>query len=590
MKILLATDTWSPVVNGVVRSVELLYHQLLALGHEVRVVTLSSSGHSYEENGILYVGSLSAERVYPGVRISAAGALPVSRWLDELEAWGPEVIHTQSEFSTFVMACRLAKRCHCPLVHTYHTVYEDYTQYLFPSERLGKATVEHATRLVAGHCALLLAPTDKVRALLNSYGVGCPVVTVPTGIDLKAFGPVQDGGVERAEMRRSLGIPEDAPVLLSLGRLAAEKNHARLLDLLAAEPAETRPWLVFVGDGPARPDLEEKTKQLGLQERVRFAGMVKPDEVAKWYRVGDLFVSASQSETQGLTYFEAMACGLPVLCRADPCLDGVVENGVNGWQWKDENEFSEALHTMTADSALREKMKQNALETAARYSAEHFARQVLDAYRFAIDSYGGGHPSPKSRNSLTNVTGAATALGFFLCLWLAVWAWRAGLLTDMQALQGYVRTLGWWAPSVFVLFQAVQVIVPILPGGIGCLAGAVLFGPWLGFLYNYLGICFGSLAAFAVARHCGRPLLEKMFSQKLLVKYQKWTGKGSHFNRWFALAIFSPVAPDDFLCYLAGTTAMEWRTFTAIIFTCKPFAIAAYSTGLTVAMNALLAM
>ena len=160
----------------------------------------------------------------------------------------------------------------------------------------------------------------------------------------------------------------------------------------------------------------------------------------------------------------------------------------------------------------------------------------------------------------------------------------------MQALQGYVRTLGWWAPSVFVLFQAVQVIVPILPGGIGCLAGAVLFGPWLGFLYNYLGICFGSLAAFAVARHCGRPLLEKMFSPKLLVKYQKWTGKGSHFNRWFALAIFSPVAPDDFLCYLAGTTAMEWRTFTAIIFTCKPFAIAAYSTGLTVAMNALLAL
>ena len=100
MKILLASDTWSPMVNGVVRSVELLYHQLLALGHDVRVVTLAQNGHSHEENGILYVGSISAERVYPGVRISAAGALPISHWLDELEAWGPEVIHTQSEFST----------------------------------------------------------------------------------------------------------------------------------------------------------------------------------------------------------------------------------------------------------------------------------------------------------------------------------------------------------------------------------------------------------------------------------------------------------------------------------------------------------
>ena len=77
MKILLASDTWSPMVNGVVRSVELLYHQLLALGHDVRVVTLAQNGYSHEENGILYVGSISAERVYPGVRISAAGALPL---------------------------------------------------------------------------------------------------------------------------------------------------------------------------------------------------------------------------------------------------------------------------------------------------------------------------------------------------------------------------------------------------------------------------------------------------------------------------------------------------------------------------------
>ena len=100
---------------------------------------------------------------------------------------------------------------------------------------------------------------------------------------------------------------------------------------------------------PARPDLEALTKELKLTDRVRFVGMVKPDEVPRWYRVGDIFVSASQSETQGLTYFEGMACGLPVLCRADPCLDGVVENGFNGWQWKDEAEFASALNTIISD-------------------------------------------------------------------------------------------------------------------------------------------------------------------------------------------------------------------------------------------------
>lgn len=204
------------MVNGVVRSVELLYHQLLALGHDVRVVTLAQNGHSHEENGILYVGSISAERVYPGVRISAAGALPISHWLDELEAWGPEVIHTQSEFSTFMLAQRVARRCHCPVVHTYHTVYEDYTQYLFFSERLGRMTAEKATRILSGYCSLMLAPTEKVRAMLNRYGVSCPVVTVPTGIDLTAFGPAKDNGEEKARMRAELGIPEGDTVLLSL--------------------------------------------------------------------------------------------------------------------------------------------------------------------------------------------------------------------------------------------------------------------------------------------------------------------------------------------------------------------------------------
>ena len=141
---------------------------------------------------------------------------------------------------------------------------------------------------------------------------------------------------------------------------------------------------MFVGDGPARPDLEALTRELKLTDRVRFAGMVKPDEVPRWYRLGDIFVSASQSETQGLTYFEGMACGLPVLCRADPCLDGVVENGFNGWQWKDEAEFASALNTIISDPALRGQLHQNALATAARYSAEHFAQQVLDAYQQAI--------------------------------------------------------------------------------------------------------------------------------------------------------------------------------------------------------------
>ena len=101
---------------------------------------------------------------------------------------------------------------------------------------------------------------------------------------------------------------------------------------------------------------------------------------------------------------------------------------------------------------------------------------------------------------------------------------------------------------LFVAFQAVQVVVPILPGGLGCLAGVLLFGPWWGFVYNYIGICAGSLMAFAIARNCGKPLLPLLFSQKTIDKYSRWTEQKNRFTRLFILAIFFPVAPADLLC------------------------------------------
>ena len=175
-----------------------------------------------------------------------------------------------------------------------------------------------------------------------------------------------------------------------------------------------------------------------------------------------------------------------------------------------------------------------------------------------------------------------SVLGLAFCLAAGVWMWRRGLLTSRAALQAFLAPFGPWAAALFVAFQAVQVVVPILPGGLGCLAGVVLFGPWWGFVYNYAGICLGSLAAFAIARSCGRPLLYKMFPQPMIDKYDRWTGEGGRFARWFALLIFLPVAPDDYLCFLAGTTTIRWQLYTAIILLCKPFAIAAYSLGLTV--------
>ena len=162
-----------------------------------------------------------------------------------------------------------------------------------------------------------------------------------------------------------------------------------------------------------------------------FAGMVPPGEVVRYYQAGDAFVCASQSETQGLTYFEALACGLPAIVRADPCLEGVVENGVNGWQWKDAAGFHQALEVLLSGTR-NDSLRAGALATAERYSAGHFAAQAMQVYSEAIErrrTLNGGLPA--------GVPAALSGACFFLCLWLGVWAWQKGLLTDLGALQAW---------------------------------------------------------------------------------------------------------------------------------------------------------
>ena len=184
---------------------------------------------------------------------------------------------------------------------------------------------------------------------------------------------------------------------------------------------------------------------------------------------------------------------------------------------------------------------------------------------------------------IKKINQAASILGLVLCAVLAYGFWKAGLFDSKEALTSCISRFGWAGPAVFITFQAVQVVIPILPGGLGCLAGVILFGAWKGF-------CAGSLAAFAIARACGRPLLESAFPAKVIEKYDRWMGSGSRFAKWFAFLIFIPVAPDDYLCFLAGTTRIGWRLYAAIILLCKPASIALYSLGLTVVAQNLLGL
>ena len=373
MKILITTDWYKPVINGVVTSVTNLEEGLRGAGHDVRILTLSNDLHSYRKENVTFIGSIGVGVIYPNARLRARLNDPL---VQELIDWKPDVVHSQCEFSTFSFAKRIAHESGCPLIHTYHTVYEDYTHYFSPSVRWGRCAVAAFSRWVAAQVDGMIAPTGKVRGLLQGYGVRCPVFVVPTGIDLRRF--QQEGDpMRRAVLRASLGIPAENTVLVCVGRLAEEKNIQELLKLRAS--LGSRPvTLLLVGDGPDRPRLEQVAHDLRLEApAVIFAGMVPPEEVPEWYRLGDLFVSASSSETQGLTYIEALAAGVPALCRADLCLEGVILEGENGWQYHSTVEFRPSPET-------HEALKRRAAESAEQFSAQRFAQRVERIYQMQL--------------------------------------------------------------------------------------------------------------------------------------------------------------------------------------------------------------
>ena len=582
MKILITTDWYRPVINGVVTSVLNLTEQLEKRGHEVKVLTLSRNCHSYKEGNVIYAGSVGMGKIYPQARVK----IPVvaREYMEELLAWKPDLIHSQCEFSTFFLAKRIAGELDIPIIHTYHTVYEDYTHYFSPQKAWGRSLVQMMTRKLSDQVDAMIAPSGKIERILEGYRVSCPVNVVPSGIDTEKYRKRIDDRSKEA-LRKQYGIKEDEIVFVYVGRMAKEKNIEELLWYQKSVQKNIK--LVLVGDGPYRTTLEEKAKEYQVTDSVIFTGMVSPDEVARYYQIGDLFVSASTSETQGMTYDEALAGGVPLLCRKDDCLKEVVTEGKNGWQYENESMYLECIQKWKEFSEdEKRRMRNTAVRTADQFSKESFAKRVERVYLAALEERKDEMSMQlNDRNQMAKIWNLVSLVGLLICVALAFWAYKNGILDSVDTLQAFIAKFGYGGMAIFVLIQIVQVVIPILPGGISCLGGVIFFGPWLGFVYNYIGICIGSLAAFGISRMMGRPVLHKMFSEKLIQKYDSWTEKDSRFLKLFTLAIFFPVAPDDFLCYLAGTTKMTWKQFSLVILLGKPCSIALYSLGLTTAFR-----
>ena len=382
LKILITTDLYTVSTNGVVTSVQNLFDELTEKGHDVRILTISDSFHSHKDGAVYYIRSVPLGAVYPDLR------MPTSyrhKLIQEIIDWKPDIVHSQCEFFSYQFAARISRITGAPLVHTYHTLYEQYlTSYVVPSKRLGDFLAKVLSRKRLKHVDTLVAPTQKVENTLQHYGMRAPISVVPSGISLEQHHqrlPLE----ERMARRRALGIADDDQVLLNLGRLGGEKNLGELLNLFAeARQKNENLKFLIVGDGPAREDLEKQAKKLGIAEYVIFTGMVPPDEVQNYYQLGDVFVSASTSETQGLTYIEAAANGLPLLCRQDDCLADVLQEGENGYEYTSAEEFLNAIDTVMDDPEWRAAAARRSEEIAASFDKKNFGEAIENIYESVL--------------------------------------------------------------------------------------------------------------------------------------------------------------------------------------------------------------
>ncbi|HIY24943.1 MAG TPA: TVP38/TMEM64 family protein [Candidatus Brachybacterium merdigallinarum] len=225
--------------------------------------------------------------------------------------------------------------------------------------------------------------------------------------------------------------------------------------------------------------------------------------------------------------------------------------------------------------------------TSSRPASTHRERRPAPAAALAASSPARSTPTPSSsdraparRDRLRLAARLSPLLGLAISITLVIWGLSTGVLESSAALQAFINSLGAWGPAVFLLVSTAAVVFPVVPGGLLVIAGPVLFGPLEGTLLNYIAVCAGSLLNFTIARHVGMDLIERVFTPRAVEKALGWT-RSRHFTRGFALAIALPVAPDDLLCYLAGTTRMRWRTYVAIILLCKPWALIAYGLGVS---------
>ena len=387
MRIGIFSEAYTPYISGLVTSEVMLKRALEKLGHEVYVVTanLESFKYEYDEKERI----LRIPGIPTGIYDSRFTSVYPVRAINKIKSWNLDVIHSQTEFAIGTFARIFAKQYKIPLVHTYHTMYEDYIYYITKGyfEKSSKKLVEYLTKFYCDKTATeLIVPTNKTyRLFKEKYKVEKNINIIPTGIETERFYKESINQKKVQELKKKYNISKKDFVILFVGRIAEEKNITFLIDSqkeLVKKHNNIK--LVIVGDGPDKEKYEEYSKELGLEKNIIFTGKAKWEDIPYYYHMSNVFTSASKTETQGLTVIEAMASNICPVCMKDEAFQSMITEDLNGLLFKTEEEYQSQIIRLYENPKELERFNKQARIQAETYSSKFYAERVLSVYRRAI--------------------------------------------------------------------------------------------------------------------------------------------------------------------------------------------------------------
>ena len=386
MKIALFSDTYAPEINGVAIHVAALKEGLESLGHEVLVITTDPKDNdTFQEHGVLHCPSIKLKRIY-GYGLS----MPINmKQYQIIKKFNPDVIHIHTEFGIGLFGILVSKMLKRPVIYTLHTIYDDYVYYVVPKPliKTGQRIFYKYIRSLYKRATVITGPSPKSHEYLINAGLHRNVEIIPNPVDVDRFSIENVSTEDIDNVKKTYNIPDDAFVGCIISRVGKEKSIDVLLNYIEKYSKVNKNFrFLIVGDGPAKADLEQQAKKLGINNAVIFTGKIPNNKLLPYYAACDVFLTASLSDTNSISMLEAMSMGLPIIQRNDPINEGQVIENVNGFIFNDENNFIEKLnkvYKMTSEerAELKNKVRNSVIHSNTK---NNMAAKIVDVYTHAI--------------------------------------------------------------------------------------------------------------------------------------------------------------------------------------------------------------